>query len=331
MSTNNPNHQQKSLYECTDLNSINNLNSDQSPPYCNSSEGPDQPNKRGINGDGLEFLRESSMQKIGFGAKVDCDPMQRGQIVEDASNTDRNVLYRYSKAIRGTDEAVLDLFKNVVVIDEDGKAWPIPIILGPPEKAVAAILQNNVRKDETLVVDRIRLPMMALSQGDIEYDVKRYAYHKAIDYYRGPDGKPGITIQEKYPRDTILGFAKGIPINIGYKVTAWTTYREDMNQILEQILTKFSQQAYIRVTGVPWEVTVSLNSMSNNLNVEPGDQAIRVIKYEFNLTVQTYIPQPIERKKAILNTRVDIVDGLSEDQINSVLTKIEEAAKENEC
>ena len=104
-----------------------------------------------------------------------------------------------------------------------------------------------------------------------------------------------------------------------------------MNQILEQILTKFSHAAYIRVTGVPWEIIVKLDSIANNLENEPGDQAIRVIKFEFNLTAQTYIPQPIERKKAILKTKIDFVDGLSEDEITAVLARIEESVKDLEC
>ena len=114
-------------------------------------------------------------------------------------------------------------------------------------------------------------------------------------------------------------------------MTAWTMYREDMNQIVEQIITKFSQVAYIRVTGVPWEVIVKLDSIANNLNNEPGDQQIRVIKYEFNMTVQTYIPQPIERKKSVLKMKVDFVDGITDQEITEILGRIEKTVKELEC
>jgi hypothetical protein len=323
-----PNHSQNNLNECNDKGASKPINLDPSPSYC----GPqDIDNKRQINDDSLNWLKDEAMKKVGFGGKVDCDPMQRGHIVNDPINPERTVLYRYSKSIRGTDEAMLDMFQDVVVIDEDGKAWPIPAMLGTPEKAVAAIVQDNVRKDETLVVDRLKLPLIAITQTSIDYDLDRYTYHKAINYFRGPDGKPGITLKEKYDRDTVLGLARGIPINIGYTATAWTMYREDMNQILEQILTKFSQAAYIRVTGVPWEIIVKLDSTANNLDYEPGDQAIKIIKFEFNLTAQTYIPQPIERKKAVLKTKIDFVDGLSEDEITAVLARIEESVKDLEC
>lgn len=327
----NINHQQKSYVECNPKGPASDINLDPAPPYCETNSND---NKRSINDASLNWLKEcqSTMKKTGYGAKVDCDPMQRGHIINDAANPDRSTIYRYSKSIRGTDEAILDMFRDVIVIDEDGKAWPIPTILGTPEKAVAAIVQDNVRKDETLVVDRIKLPVIAITQTNIDYDLERYTYHKALNYFpRASDGKPGLTVNEKYNRDTVFGMARGVPINIGYTITAWTMYREDMNQILEQIITKFSHAAYIRVTGVPWEIIVKLDSIANNMESEPGDQAIRIIKYEFNITVQTYIPQPIQRRKAVLATKITFVDGMTEDEITSVMSRIEESVKELEC
>ena len=96
------------------------------------------------------WLTDISNKKVGIGEQRLCDPMQTGQIVNDVEKPNRNVVYRYSKAIRGCDEAVMDLFRNIVVLDEDGKAHPVPIIWATQEKAVAAVLQQNVRKDNSL-------------------------------------------------------------------------------------------------------------------------------------------------------------------------------------
>jgi len=334
-STNNPNHQQGSLNNCNEKGPVGNINLDKSPGYCEASN---EENLRAPNDSTLNWLKDQTMKKTGFGSRVDCDPMQRGYIVNDLENPDRDTIYRYSRSIRGNDEAILDMFRTIVVIDEDGKAWPVPVILGTPEKAVAAIVQDNVRKDETLVVDRIKLPMMAITQTGMDYDLERYTYHKALNYFRRyePGSKtntspPGFTIKEKYQRDTVLGAAKGIPINISYTVTAWTMYQEDMNQIIEQVLTKFSQAAYIRVTGIPWEIIVTIDSIANNVDQEPGDSAIKVIKYEFGITAKSYISQPISRKKAVLKARVDFVDGTTEKEISEILARIEEAVEELEC
>lgn len=330
MSVQNPNQQQRDYDQCDPKASRPDPILDPAPPYCDKdANAPD--NLRMVNDESLNWLKDQTMKKTGFGAKVDCDPMQKGHILNDVESPSRDTLYRYSKAMRGCDEAMLDMFRNVVVIDEDGKAWPIPILLGPPEKAVAAIVQDNVRKDETLVVNRLRLPMLALTQTSIDYDLNRYTYHQALNLMRGRDGKPGLTISEKYNRDTVFGVARGIPVNIGYTLTAWTTYREDMNQMVEQIISKFSHLAYIRVTGVPWETVVKLESIANNINNEPGDKAIRIIKFEFNMVAQTYIPQPMTRKKAVLKMKVDFVDGLTDEDITQVLMRIEDSVKELEC
>lgn len=326
---NSPNQQQNNLNECNPKGPPADVNLDLAPPYCGPHK--DDNNKRRVNDDSLNYLKDQTMKKTGFGARVDCDPMQRGYIINDLENPDREHIYRYSKSLRGCDEAIKDMFNNVVVIDEDGKAWPVPVSLGPPEKAVAAIVQDNVRKDDTLAVDRLKLPLLAVTQTNMDYDINRYTYHRAINLFPDKHGKPGFTINENYNRDTVFGLARGVPVNIGYTITAWTMYREDMNQIIEQILTKFSLAAYIRVTGVPWEIIVTLDSIANNLEAEPGDAAIRIIKYEFNITVQTYIPQPIERKKAVLKMKLDFIDGITEQDFNTVLATIEQSVKELEC
>jgi hypothetical protein len=326
------NHNQKSLSECNVKSPLQeSLNCDPPPKQC-ADELDKDGSLRDI--DTVGIFSDVSNKKTGIGAHAQCDPMQTGQIVSDVNAPNRDVVYRYSKSIRGCDEAMMDLFRNVVVIDEDGKAHPVPIIWASQERAVAAILYDNIRKDETLVVDRIKLPMLAIYQSGINLNQERYIYHKAVDYLKEnrpgfETPKPGFTIKETiHERDTIFGVARGVPVDVTYTLYGWTLYIEDMNQILEQILTKFSPVAYIRVRGVSWETIVKLDSISNNLDVEPGDKTLRVVKFQFNLTAQTYIPQPIVRRKAVLNMKVDIHNSIDCDEITEVATRIEEAIKE---
>lgn len=324
------NHPSKGLNECNDKSPINyNPNLDIMPDNCNL----DPTNSRNVNDETLNWLKDTTNKKVGLGAANLCDPVQKGSIINDPNNPDKSTIYRYSKAKRACDDAMRDLFTDIIVIDENGKAHPIPIIWGTKEKAVAAILLDNVRKDETLVVDRIKLPMLAIHDSDIQFAINRYVYHKALDYrrYLREDNQPGVAISEKYNRDTVFGFARGIPVDISYTLHVWTLYQEDMNQILEQILLKFSQTAYIKVTGVPYEIIVKLDSIANNLEYESGDQAIRVVKYQFVMTTETFIPQPISRKKAVLKTKFDFVDGLNENEITQVMARLEQNLKELKC
>ena len=327
------NHPQPDLNTCGENSPLDaSLNEDIANSNC-----PDplsQPSLRDPNK--LAFLSELPRKKTGIGADGNCDPMQTGSIVSDKRNSKLEkidtVIHRYSKALRGCDEAMTDLFRNIIVLDEDGKAHPVPIVWATQEKAVAYILQENVRKDNN-VVDRIKLPIMAINDTDVQLDLTRYTYHKAIDYFRyqRSDNKPYVTNQEKrHPRDTIFGKTRGLPINRSYSLVVWTMYMEDIDQIIEQIITKFSPVAYINIRGVHWESIVTLDSIANNVDFEPGDQNMRVIKYQFNMTAQTYIPQSIVRKKAVLKTMVDIHNDTEPEEIVETLSRLEEAIEEIE-
>lgn len=266
----------------------------------------------------------------GVGQSGLCDPMQTGQIVNDLTTPNRNVIYRYSQALRGCDEAMKQLFENIVVIADDGEYFPVPIIYATQERAVAYIMQDNMRKDNSAVVDRIRLPIMSIYSSSMEFNQSRYVFHQALDYGRRlrPDFAPGYATKETYERDTVFGVARGVPIDIGYTLSIWTMHLEDMNQILEQVITKFSPMAYIKVRDINWEIGVKLNSIANNINVEPGDKAHRVVKYQFNLTAEAYIPQPIVRRKAVLKTKMDVFDNIDEKNITEVLDRLEDAVGE---
>ena len=331
----------KSFVQCNDISPIQaSMNDDLPPPYC----GEPEPSQRAEPNEPMSWLTEECDENKGLGSSAICDPMQRGWIVNDLNHPERDfrdynqsTIYRYSKALRGGDEAVTDLFRDIVVLDIDGKAHPVPILWGSQERAVAAILQHQVRKDNSLVVDRPILPMLAVHQSGIEFNTNRYMYHKALDYistkYEG-DGpeyeglKPGFTVQERFiKRDTVFGVARGIPVNVSYTLIAWAMYVEEMNQILEQIILKFSPIAYIRVRGVSWEVGVKLDSIANNLETEPGEKQ-RVVKFQFNMTAESFIPQPIVRKKAALRERVSILNSIENTEVNEVISRLEIAVKE---
>jgi hypothetical protein len=73
-----------------------------------------------------------------------------------------------------------------------------------------------------------------------------------------------------------------------------------------------------------------LDSVANNIEFEPGDKQQRVIKFQFNMTTQTYIPQPIARKKAVLKMRTSIYNEVDEQDITEVLGRLEHAIEDFE-
>jgi hypothetical protein len=319
----------KNLNQCNDPGPDRDPNIDKPSPYC-GNDPTGQP--YGSQKDVLAESASDRRRRTRLGQSANCDPMQQSGWGLEAirQNPSRETINRYSQVFRATDEAMKDLFDDITVEDDNGRAHKVVIKLSTPEKAVAFILQENVRKDPTFVVDRIVLPLLSLNRTDFTMDQSRYMYHGCINWFRGyrEDQKPGWTTNESgRQRDTVFGKAWGIPVNISYQLNAWTLYTEDMNQILEQIQMKFSPVAYIAIQDVNYETIVKLDSTGNNKEAEPGDKNVRVIKYQFNLTVETYIPQPIVRKKAVLGMKIDILNT-NKDEILDVLDKMEIEAGE---
>jgi hypothetical protein len=299
--------------ECQAPDAINSVNIDPVPGQCADDYWPSQKRVgvfKNLSNPPFDWKsRQCGRPKLGIGQQANCDPLMTGQIVNDLDTPNRDVVYRYSRALRGANEAMLDLFRNMNVLDEEGKAHTIPIVWASQEKAVAALLQDNVRKDNSLVVDRIRLPIMAIYANNYAFDPERFTYQKAMSLLQwlDPAGEAGFTQREKFEKDTVFGVTRGIPVNISYTLFAWTLYQEDMDEILEQVMLKFSPVAYIKVRGVYWEIIVTLDGQANNLDIEPGDNKLRVFKYQFTMTAKSYIPQPITRIKI-----PDVVAALSE-------------------
>lgn len=316
---------EQSLNPCNPKSPLQeNLNIDPASKFCRTDSDP--ATLRDVEED-LSWLENKSFDKTGFGFHKQCDPMQAGLIQNDLMNPNRTTIYRYSNGLRGFNEAMQDLFSGLVVRDDNGKYHPVPIVYAVPEKAVAAIMQDNIRKDNSGVVDSIRLPLLTIYQSDIQPDWDKYAYHQATNFLLDHNYKPGFYMSEKRERDTVFGVARGIPIKLTYTLSFWTYFIEDADQILEQILLKFSRVAYIQVQGVHWETIVTLDSISNNIEPEPGVSQ-RAIKYQFTLTVESYLPQPIKRFKSVLETKIDVFNSLDPNEVNELLAKLEDAVED---
>jgi hypothetical protein len=145
------------LNPCNEPGHIKNSNIDTPPPYCRDGESDKGSgtidhkefldNQKDVAGRDISWLEEATQNKMGQGQSALCDPQQTGHIINEQglSEPNRNTVYRYAKSLRGTDEATMDLFRDIIVLDESGKAHQIPIIWATQERAVAFILQSILR------------------------------------------------------------------------------------------------------------------------------------------------------------------------------------------
>lgn len=320
------NHE-KTLQDCNEPSPLqNSKNIDPVPEECADDFFPSQ--RRIAENPAMDWQLPKRKSKLGppeLGDHALCDPIQTGQLLNDLDNPNRDTIYRYSRALRGANEAMLNMFSNTVVLDEEGKAHAVPIMWASQERAVAALIQENVRKDPSIVVSRIKLPIMSIWANGHAFDQTRYTYQQAQSFlfWLDPLGEGrGFTTREQFDRDTTFGVTRGLPVNINYTLFVWTQYQEDMDQIIEQVMLKFSPVAYIRVRGVYWEIIVNLDSVANNLDIEPGENR-RVLKYQFEMTAKSYIPQPITRYKTQPADPFAGL-GLTEEEIQSLIAEFEQ-------
>jgi hypothetical protein len=327
--SNNPgNYDKQPLNPCNQISPIANpLNNDPILPYCGDNNDP---NLNRVNFPGEGFLDTECDELNGLGHSKNYDPMLAGKLRNDPSNPDRRVNYRYTKALRSCDEAMKNFFSGMEVLDINGRAKTVPIIYATYERAVANLLQGNVRKDNSVVTDRIPLPTLSIHRTGLEFNEKRYVYHGGLSYLRDlRDGKPGFTMSEKFERDTIFGVANGIPLTVSYELNGWCWYVEELDQIEEQIILKTTPMGYIEVKGVPWETILKKTGQADNVETESGEKQ-RVVKFKFNFAVETYLPQPIVRKKAVLKQTIEFFNTTNENEMTEAIDRLEIAIKDLE-
>jgi hypothetical protein len=68
--------------------------------------------------------------------------------------------------------------------------------------------------------------------------------------------------------------------------------------------------------------------MGNNIDAEPGDQALRVCKAQFDMTAKSYIPQPIDKRRTVLSINREWVNSLTDDEVTEVLLRLEQSVRD---
>jgi hypothetical protein len=145
-------------------------------------------------------------------------------------------LYKYSKFVHRGDEATMDEFREISIIDENGVSHHVPIIWANDEKASEVVNGNYYLKEE---INIIRLPLLNLNSFHISFDGKNIHSH--------------------------------------YRLTANALYKNDMDQIVEQVLSKFGSECdFVNNTG-----SYRLSSISNNCG-----EVNKVQKWSFNFILK---------------------------------------------
>ncbi len=196
---------------------------------------------------------------------------------------------------RPNDHALME-FASVVI---DGVT--IPRIFATPERAFAR-MQEEIQKRN---VDDIPLPFISVFRVGYTFDQSRWSDANFRNHWISTDGHLGY--QARYFRSYM----------IQYQIDVWCKYRSHLNDLMEQFLLKFDPaMAWIPIDyGVEGTVItgVTLESVSSNSDLEPGENQDRVLRESITLSTEgrLYQREPYTRVPTVRKVEIDYYDGRS--------------------
>lgn len=157
--------------------------------------------------------------------------------------------------LRKADRLVLNVFQNLVIINEEGHTNKVPVIYGTREK-----LRARAEITPESRIKRITMPAVALCRKDI---------HQVVF--------PSQVLDESGQQIWLLD----------YQVVVETLFLEDMNQILEQFMLPFNPTVKFEDRNVR---KLHLRNIISNDSEERGD-GMRILSYEFLMQAEIVLKQ----------------------------------------
>jgi len=191
--------------------------------------------------------------------------------------------YYYNNILRKNIIQFLDLFNDIKIVryNRDGSRRSrikVPLKYGPKEKIWYWV---NERKSEEV------LPIMSASITSIEFAADRLGNRLSTIL---KSSTPSAGRLERFPNTT--------PYNISFTISLWSLHMVDVDQILEQILPYFAPEIMMRVNIPEYDASIDTKviflACSPEVNDIMADDEPRVIKWNIDFMVHTYMFKPLE-------------------------------------
>lgn len=171
-------------------------------------------------------------------------------------------------------------FSSINYIDDQENLNKVPCWHGNSERVIAKIKQES----------NLVLPVMSIFRVRDELDNTRRREEGNIIYESYYDN-----IQERAVRVASL---PSVATKMTYKLSLWSKYQEDMDQMSEQIRKLFNPHLLIKTVDNFTSVAFLSEEESNSEKVIPDGQD-RILKKSIDIVTEFYIPNP---KFVITNT-----------------------------
>lgn len=222
-------------------------------------------------------------------------PVSNKVLQELIDKTKNNTGMFSQKVFKDTLRFLINTFNKVHFIDRNNNSIQIKCFHANQERAFA----------KSFVGDNITLPVITVSESNTENAPDRARYGSLLlhDIY-------WHRVQQRAIRTLSL---VPTPVTINYSVNIWAKYREDLDQIREYILTIFNPDLEIE-TKHNGKIKSFITGESDVEQAEAADKDDRILKKNFSISVETYIPNPrflytSTGKIESLNYEIELEDG----------------------
>jgi hypothetical protein len=205
--------------------------------------------------------------------------------------------YFYYYVLRKTIIQFLDAFNDIKIArynPDTGalvKYVEVPLKLWAKEKAWYWI-NEQAKMEEAL-------PIISAEMISIVYDSQRQT--NPLQYITNTDTTTTSGASAAAFAGQVSRFLNPVPYNISFSLRIWSLYMVDIDQILEQILPYFAPAIQLKIKlsdlDVTFDAKVVFEAATPEIESEYADEERRVIKWNLDFVVQTYMFKPVETNK----------------------------------
>jgi hypothetical protein len=214
------------------------------------------------------------------------------------------------------DYAMMSYLEDTVLptLDDNGKALKIPVIYGNSERWNGSRRQGVYRDQK----GKLQLPLMMIRRNTVSKDetmpfLRRGVYYQTISKYSKDNRYDHFSVLggAVKPKRELYNILMPEFVEITYECMAWTTYTEQLNQVIEAL--NFTGQYWGDKDKFKFRTQVTDYNVIN----EVGDGTERINRVEFNLITKAYLlpekfdgESPIKKslsvKRVVMSTEVDV-------------------------
>ena len=239
----------------------------------------------------------------------------------DVSRKDDNVK-NFSVGLMDIDATIMYYFNNVIKpkVVENDESIKVPIMYANPERW-ASVQEKGFLYDNK---KQLIIPLIAFKRSSVEKDTAM-----SVDKFNPQDPKLQYTFQKQYTdknrydkfsvqqglNATKELYSVAVPdyVKLSYEFVIWTSYTEQMNTIVEQLI--YSEGAYWGEDG-RFKFRTSIDSYTDASEMTVNKE--RIIKTTFSVTMNGYlIPEAfsevVTTQKKLTPKRIFINDDVSLD------------------